>query len=393
MAHASASLDRFNHHVAGDDGLLVALLESVEVAVVACDMEGRLTHINKRALKVMRMDGTPDSATSAWIPQAAPRTPDGRSLTLEGLPLRRALQGDVVADVDLLVRTPAGDRLMSCAARPIRAADGNQLGAVAVFEDVTERRAQEASAREQLSTARRAAQLHSARREGRLSLFAQPIIALDSGESVMLELLLRIRSRRGNIVAPGALLAAAERQGSVSLIDEWVLDQALVIAASGQAVSVNLSADSLGRSAFLELADARITRSGVDPQLLTLEITETAVLADLAGAARFAEHLRSLGCRFALDDFGTGYAPLTYLKTIPFDYIKLDVEFVRDLILNVRSRSVVEGVVAMAGCFCQRTIAEGVEDAPTRGLLLELGVDYAQGFHLGRPAPILDRCA
>jgi EAL domain-containing protein (putative c-di-GMP-specific phosphodiesterase class I) len=134
-------------------------------------------------------------------------------------------------------------------------------------------------------------------------------------------------------------------------------------------------------------------RSGADPQLVTLEITETAVLADLTGAARFAEHLRSLGCRFALDDFGTGYAPLTYLKRIPFDYIKLDVEFVRDLLLNARSRSVVEGVVAMAGCFRQRTIAEGVEDASTCRLLLELGVDYAQGFHLGRPAPVLDRYA
>ena len=190
---------------------------------------------------------------------------------------------------------------------------------------------------------------------------------------------------------PAALLEAAEQQGSIGLVDEWVLETALRLAGAGDAVSVNLSADSLGRAAFLELAGARIGSSGVDPSLITLEITETAVLADLGAAARFADRMRALGCRFALDDFGTGYAALTYLKEIPFDYIKIDIEFVRDVVSNPRSRRVVEGVVAIARCVGQQTIAEGVENARTRTLLSSLGVDHAQGFHFGRPRPAFPR--
>ena len=95
-----------------------------------------------------------------------------------------------------------------------------------------------------------------------------------------------------------------------------------------------------------------------------------------------------IGCHFALDDFGTGYAALTYLKHLPIRYLKIDVDFVRDLVENRRSRAVVSGVIALAAGFGQRTIAEGVENAATLALLRELGVDLAQGFHIGRPAPL-----
>ena len=179
--------------------------------------------------------------------------------------------------------------------------------------------------------------------------------------------------------------AVSSLGGIPVLVDEWALEQALTLAEAGCAVSVNLSADSLGRNAFADLVDARIARTGVDPSPITFEITETAVLADVAAAARFAGRMKALGCRFALDDFGTGYAALTYLKEIPFDYIKIDVDFVRDLHGNGRSRLIVEGVVAIARCVGQQTIAEGVEDAAALALLRELRVDHAQGFLLGRP--------
>ncbi len=374
-----------------DGSLLAALLESVDVAVVACDMSGHPTHLNKRGLEVMRSDGSEDLDPGTWVVQVAPRTAAGRPLRLEELPIIRALQGEIVAEADLLIRTSGGDVLMSATARPILAADGSQLGAVAVFDDVTARRAHEASVRMELRTARLAAQLQAARSEGRLLVHAQPVVDLSTGEAIMHELLLRVRSSGGRLMRPGAMLAAAEQQGSVGLVDEWVLERALGLAAAGEAVGVNLSADSLGRAAFLELAGARIGRSGVDPSLITLEITETAVLADVGAAARFADRMRAVGCRFALDDFGTGYAALTYLKEIPFDYIKIDVEFVRDVVSNPRSRGVVEGVVAIARCVGQQTIAEGVEDAATRGLLERLGVDHAQGFLFGRPRPLIPR--
>jgi EAL domain-containing protein (putative c-di-GMP-specific phosphodiesterase class I) len=96
----------------------------------------------------------------------------------------------------------------------------------------------------------------------------------------------------------------------------------------------------------------------------------------------------AIGCQFALDDFGTGYAALAYLKHLPIQYLKIDIDFVRDLVDNPRSRAVVSGIVALAAGFGQRTIAEGVENATTLRLLRELGVDLAQGFHIGKPAPI-----
>jgi EAL domain-containing protein (putative c-di-GMP-specific phosphodiesterase class I) len=383
--HVSRLVRSCPNEVTGDNDVLAALLESVDVAVVACDMNGQLTHVNRRGLDLMRMDSVSEAEPSTWVAQVAPRTPTGRPLALEELPIVRALQGEVVADVDLLIRTPGGEVVVNTTARPIFSSDGTQLGAVAIFDDVTVRRAREAAVGEQLATARLCAQLQAARRDGRLAMFAQPIVTLAGGEVLMQELLLRVRSLDGTMLAPGALLAAAERTGSIGLVDEWALEQALTLAEAGSAVSVNLSADSLGRNAFVDLVDARIARTGVDPSPITFEITETAVLADVAAAARFAGRMKALGCRFALDDFGTGYAALTYLKEIPFDYIKIDVDFVRDLHSNGRSRLIVEGVVAIARCVGQQTIAEGVEDAASLALLRELGVDHAQGFLLGRP--------
>ena len=122
--------------------------------------------------------------------------------------------------------------------------------------------------------------------------------------------------------------------------------------------------------------------------MITFEITETTVISDIVGAARFADRLEALGCRFALDDFGTGYAPLTYLKYLRVQYLKIDMEFVHDLVESERSRAVVASIVGTAAGLGQRTIAEGVECAATLELLRELGVDLAQGFHIASPAPI-----
>src|SRR4029077_6031355 len=312
--HLSRRVRRCPDVVAGDNAVLAALLESIDVAVVACDMDGELTHVNRRGLELMRMDGVSEPHSSTWIPQVAPRTPEGKPLALQELPIVRALHGEVVADVDLLISTPGGEVLMNTSARPIFSSEGIQLGAVAIFDDVTARRAREAVLDEQLATARLCAQLQDARRDGRFLMFAQPIVTLASGETLMQELLLRVRSLDGALLAPGALLAAAERHGAMGLVDEWALEQALALAEARRAVSVNLSADSLGRHGFLDLVEARIARAGADPSLVTFEITETAVLADVAAASRFAGRMQALGCRFALDDFGTGYAALTYLK-------------------------------------------------------------------------------
>lgn len=371
--------------------LLGVLLDSVDVAVVACQLDGTPTHINKRAVELMGMDGSGGTDPASWIEQVWPRTPEGRRLALEELPIIRALQGEVVQNVDLLVHTTHGDVLMSTTANPVCDEHGTRLGAVAVFADVTEQRAREARMCEELRSLNLARGVQEALSAGRLLIYAQPIVELASGEAVFSELLLRLRSEDGTIVGPAELLAAAELHGTVTAVDEWVFEQAAAIAAQGRAVTVNVSAQTVVRSSFVDFVESVLDRSGACASLITFEITETAVVADIVGATRFAERLGARGCRFALDDFGTGYAALTYLKHLPLSYLKIDVDFVRDLLHNERSRAVVSGVVALAGGFGLQTIAEGVEDAETLSLLSELGVDLAQGYHLGRPEPYADR--
>ncbi len=367
--------------------LLEVLLDNVEVAVVACGLDGRPTHVNRRAVELMGIDGWRGSDPETWISQVWPRTPEGEALSLEQLPIVRALRGEVVRDFDLLVRTSQGDVLMNTTANPVYDDRGDPLGAVAIFADVTDERAHQNRVREELRALDLASGVEEAIAAGRLHLYAQPIIDLAGGQTILHELLLRRLCPDGTVVGPAELLAAAERHGTATLIDEWVFEQAAKVAASGRAVTVNVSAQTVGRPSFVDMAEAALRRNAVSPQLVTFEITETAVVSDIVGATRFAERLEALGCHFALDDFGTGYAALTYLKHLPLSYLKIDVEFVRDLCENELSRAVVTGVVALARGFGLRTIAEGVENADTLSLLRTLGVDLALGFYIGRPAP------
>ena len=124
------------------------------------------------------------------------------------------------------------------------------------------------------------------------------------------------------------------------------------------------------------------------PENVIFEITETAVADNLAAVRPFANRLRALGCSFALDDFGVGFGTFTYLKHLPVDYLKIDIEFVRDLVSNETDRRVLHAMVGVARDFGMKTIAEGVENQATLDLLGELGVNYAQGFLTGRPGPI-----
>jgi EAL domain-containing protein (putative c-di-GMP-specific phosphodiesterase class I) len=371
-----------------EHNLLNVLLDSLDVAVVACDRDGQLTHLNRRAIELMGMDGSTGSDPDTWIEQVSPRTPEGLPLSFEELPIVRALKGETARGVDMLVQTGHGDVLMSTTANPVYNDEDIQIGAVAVFADVTEQRAREAEMREELRAADFAVDIEEAIAAGDLVLYAQPIIDLATGQTVLEELLLRVRARDGTFVSPCRFLEVAERYGTVAAVDEWVFRQAARATAWGRPVTVNVSARTIGRSSFLELVETTLEHDGVDPTLITLEITETAVMSDILGAARFTDRLKAIGCRFALDDFGTGYAPLTYLKYLPVRYLKIDMEFVHDLVESERSRAVVASIVGIAAGLGQSTIAEGVESAATLLVLRELGVDLAQGFHIARPAPI-----
>jgi EAL domain-containing protein (putative c-di-GMP-specific phosphodiesterase class I) len=234
------------------------------------------------------------------------------------------------------------------------------------------------------------ARIRSALDEERLVLYAQPIVDLATGDVVVEELLLRMLDRDGKVIPPLAFLPTAERCGLISEIDRWVISRGIALAAGGRRLAINLSAASAGDPDVLELIKREIDANGTDPADLVFEITETAIMENTERARRFAAQLVALGCRFALDDFGTGFASFTYLKHLPVQYLKIDLDFVRNLSHSPRDVAVVKAIVALANDFGQETIAEGVEDQEAADLLRELGVTFAQGYLFSRPAPVDD---
>jgi diguanylate cyclase (GGDEF)-like protein/PAS domain S-box-containing protein len=222
----------------------------------------------------------------------------------------------------------------------------------------------------------------------RFVLHAQPIVDLASGATIQHELLLRLRDGDEQLIPPLAFLPTAERCGLVAAIDKWVIERAVRLARFGQSVAINLSAASAADPAVLSVIEREIKHHGVDPSAIMFEITETAVMQNLERGQRFAEHMVALGCSFALDDFGTGFASFTYLKRLPIQYLKIDLEFVREARTSQRDRAVVSAIVELADGFALQTIAEGVEDEETARVLRELGVTFAQGYLFGRPMPI-----
>jgi EAL domain-containing protein (putative c-di-GMP-specific phosphodiesterase class I) len=224
--------------------------------------------------------------------------------------------------------------------------------------------------------------------EGGLQLYGQEIFDLESGRRAMTELLLRESQCDGDAIAPGELLAAAEADGTIGEIDLWVLGQALPHTAAGHAVSVNIASRTLEDPRLVPTLERLLSISDARPELLTFEITETAKLNSFAKARRNAGALTALGCRLALDDFGTGYGTLCYLEAFPAKYLKIDRAFVRDAMTDDRSLAVIESIIWLADRFGQETIAEGIECPDTLQLVSSLGINYAQGFYLGRPWPI-----
>lgn len=222
--------------------------------------------------------------------------------------------------------------------------------------------------------------------EGRLSVYSQPIIDLESGRTAREELLVRMVDPDGDIIPPASFLPAAERFGLIPEIDLMVLGKAIELANGGTAVAVNVSARSLTDPRYLASLEKALA-SGLDPSSFNFEITETAAVANMADAQEFARRIRKLGCSLALDDFGTGFSSFTYLKHIPTQYLKIDIEFIRELERNPSDQQLVQAIVSIARGLGQKTVAEGVEDEGTLALVRKLGVDYAQGYFVGRPAP------
>jgi PAS domain S-box-containing protein len=266
--------------------------------------------------------------------------------------------------------------------------DAGQVNAVCCSSvDITERRDADRARRERLQSS---VQIHEALAEDRFVLHAQPIVNLASMQVEQAELLIRMRrtTTGTDLVSPGEFLPAAEQFGMVGLVDEWVVDEAVRHAAAGHRVEVNLSAKTISDLSQVDRIEQAVLASGCPSENLIFEITETAVADHLDAAHEFAARLRKLGCRFALDDFGVGHGTFTYLRHFAVDYLKIDIQFVRELLCDDSDRQVVQAILGVARQFGIQTIAEGVEDQATLDALRSMGVDYAQGYWVGRPVPL-----
>ena len=245
-----------------------------------------------------------------------------------------------------------------------------------------------------------ATQLREAIDAGRLHLAAQLILPFAAAESARphFELLLRMTDAGGKTVGPDSFLSAATRYQLMPVIDRWVVNHVIealqpragVLEGKALGFSINFSGQSLNDDAFSDMLIERISSSGLDPELFCFELTENATVTALPRATALMHRLRKLGCGVALDDFGTGLSSLSCLRQLPVTMLKIDGSFVRDVLRDARAESMVRAIAQLARSMSITTVAEYVETAEIGERVASLGVDYGQGFAIGRPIPFAD---
>ncbi|KUL27274.1 EAL domain-containing protein [Actinoplanes awajinensis] len=225
----------------------------------------------------------------------------------------------------------------------------------------------------------------------RFTLYSQPILELQTNRVTRHELLLRVLDEADGPQSPIQVLDTAERLDAVFDIDLWVVERAMRLAAEQpeMGLQINLSGRSVGDPRLTAEVERLLTQYQVNPEQLTFEITETALIGNLSEARRFADRIRDLGCSLALDDFGSGYASFRYLRLFPIDLVKIDGEYVVDLVDNPQDQVLVRALVQVCQAYGIHTVAEFVQDEATLRMLRELGVDYVQGYLIGRPSPVV----
>jgi PAS domain S-box-containing protein len=367
---------------------LRTITDSMGDGLFTLDTDGRLIYLNPAGEELL---GWRQHELIGQVMHEATRHrhADGSPLSLMEFPLvLPRIEGQVVhVDDDVFIRRDGSELPVEITAAPFRTEEGVR-GSVVVFSDISERKTKERQLRERIEASSCVAGIRDALAEDRFLLYAQPIIDLSTGKTVQHELLLRLRERSGAIIAPQEFLPAAEESGLILDIDGWVVRQAIALASAGHRVELNLSAHSLSSPGLIDDFREQLERTSADPSLIVVELTETALLANERAGELFIERLEALGCKLALDDFGTGYGGFTYLKRLPVNFLKIDIEFVRDLLTNQASQHVVKAIVTLAQGFGQKTVAEGVENEATLRMLRDFGVDWGQGYGIARPKPV-----
>jgi diguanylate cyclase (GGDEF)-like protein len=236
-------------------------------------------------------------------------------------------------------------------------------------------------------------QVRDALQEDRLMLFAQRVVPLDGQAPDQFEVLLRLMGEDGAIVPPNQFLPLAERSHLIVEIDRWVCRATIDFlvtygSAAAPVVHVNLSGKAIGDAQLIVELKQLLATYAFDPSRIVFEITETAAVTNLGAASQFIQTLKGLGFRFALDDFGVGYSSISHLKNLDVDYLKLDGSFITNLTRDTRDQHLVRAIVELAKALDKETVAEYVGDQETVDALRSLGVDFGQGYFLGRPGPI-----
>jgi len=364
------------------------VMQNLAEGLVVSDGEGRLTFMNAAASKMLgwseyelrgksvhaaihyqHADGTPFAEEDSQLLKARS---DGRTVRMAN---------------DAFTRKDGSIFPVAYSAGPLYSGT-TVRGVVVAFRDTTKEQVERTRAQRELDALTWVGRIRDALDDDRLVLYSQPIVPLSTRAKRCEELLVRMVGRKGELILPGSFLPAAEKYGQIGEIDQWVIAQAARLASGGRCVHANLSADSIGSLDLLPRIERALTEAGADPANVVFEITETALMGDIEAGEALTRGITDIGCAVALDDFGTGYGSFTYLQRLQIRYLKIDIEFVRDLVSNTANQHLVKAIVNIAQGFSQLTIAEGVEDSETLELLREYGVDLAQGFHIGRPRPL-----
>lgn len=239
----------------------------------------------------------------------------------------------------------------------------------------------------------RASSLGEALKYERFELHCQPIYQLNKNGSTpaSYEMLLRLKEANGSLILPNAFIPAAERYDLMNQIDRWVINKALRWVTEQEAhptISINLSGQTINDPKLAEYVKRKLSDYALSGDVISFEIAEKAAVANLGQVMPTLASLKDLGCQFSLDDFGTGLSSFSYLKSLPVDYLKIDGNFVQTICQDNTDRSMVEAINNVGHAMGLQTVAEFIEDTRTYTVLQEIGVDYGQGYNLGKPLPL-----
>lgn len=248
--------------------------------------------------------------------------------------------------------------------------------------------------------------ISAALEQNRLALYQQPIYRIGQHAAPALaghEILLRMVDEDGTLIPPNVFIPAAERFKLMALVDRWVVHRLFAAMAGGRLqcdlgsddslLFINISAATINDAAFFDYFHDQLVAFAIPPAKVCLEITESAAIANLAGTTPLFARLRAIGCRFALDDFGSGLSSFGYLRHLPVDFVKIDGGFVRNIASNPVDLAMVEAINKISHVMGLQTVAEFVECEEVLEMLVTLGIEYAQGYLLGRPQVVVEACA